>query len=114
MNTISYFEFAGSSSERLAAFYEAVFGWTPSPGPFPGYLSLGESSGAGLPGGFREEEKPEVVLYIEVANLEAALEAVVAAGGRILIPPTLVPGVTHFALFEDPCGNKTGLLAEAG
>jgi predicted enzyme related to lactoylglutathione lyase len=73
-------------------------------------VSLAESAGAGLPGGFRQEEKPEVVLYIKVADLQAVLDAVVQAGGRVIIPPTNVPGVVHFALFEDPCGNRTGIV----
>ncbi|HVS00671.1 MAG TPA: VOC family protein [Thermoanaerobaculia bacterium] len=110
MNTISYFEIAGSSSEKLAEFYGEVFGWKAAPGPFPQYVALGEDSGAGLPGGFRQEERSEVVLYIKVADLQATLDEVVRAGGKVLIPPTLVPGVVHFALFEDPCGNRTGIV----
>jgi hypothetical protein len=110
MNTISYFEIAGSSSEKLSEFYGAVFGWKSAPGPFPGYVSLGEDAGAGLAGGFRQEDRSEVVLYMKVADLQATLDAVVAAGGKVLIPPTLVPGVVHFALFEDPGGNRTGIV----
>lgn len=110
MNTISYFEIAGSSSEKLAEFYGSVFGWKPAPGPFPGYVSLGEDGGAGLPGGFRQEERSEVMVYVKVPDLQAALDAVVQAGGKVLIPPTLVPGVVHFAVFEDPCGNRTGII----
>ncbi|MBI3402426.1 MAG: hypothetical protein HY048_13485 [Acidobacteria bacterium] len=83
-------------------------------------------AGAGLAGGFRQEDKPERVLYMKVENLEAAVKKVVAAGGRVLIPPTHVPNVIDFALFEDPQGtapvsccndwpcNKTRALAVAG
>ena len=110
MSTISYFEFAGKSSAQLAEFYGSVFGWQAKPGPFPDYVSLAEDGGAGLPGGFRQEERNEVVLYVKVEDLQAVLDAVVAAGGKVIIPPTNVPGVIHFALFEDPCGNRTGIV----
>jgi predicted enzyme related to lactoylglutathione lyase/quinol monooxygenase YgiN len=107
---IGYFEFAGPDAGALAHFYERVFGWKPAPGPFPGYVSMAADAGAGLPGGFRQEGKPERVLYIRVADLDASLAKVVAAGGRVLIPPTNVPGVVHFALFEDPQGNRAGIV----
>ena len=109
-NPIGYFEFSGPNPGALAHFYEEVFGWKPAPGPFPNYISIAGDAGAGLAGGFRQEDKPERVLYIRVADLDAALAKVVAAGGRVLIPPTNVPGVVHFALFEDPQGNRTGLI----
>lgn len=107
---IGYFEIAGPNAGVLARFYEQVFGWKPAPGPFPNYMSMAGDAGAGLAGGFRQEEKPERVLYIRVSDLDASLAKVVAAGGRVLIPPTNVPGVVHFALFEDPQGNRTGLI----
>ena len=107
---IGYFEFAGPNASALARFYETVFGWKTAPGPFPNYVSVSADAGAGLAGGFRQEEKPERVIYIRVADLDAAVAKVVAAGGKVLIPPTHVPGVVHFALFEDPQGNRTGLI----
>lgn len=113
MSPIVYFEFAGPDAEALAAFYATVFGWRHAPGPFPGYHSLGADSGTGMAGGFRPDPEPERVLYVQVADLDATLAAVVGAGGRVLIPPTDVPGVVHFALFEDPAGNRTGIVLEA-
>ena len=60
--------------------------------------------------GSGKNEVPERVLYIKVADLQAALDAAVREGARVLIPPTRVPGVVFFALFEDPGGNGTGLV----
>lgn len=107
---IAYFEIAGPNSDALAEFYAAVFGWRITPGPFPSYHSVGEGGGAGIPGGIRQEQLPERVIYLRVPDLQATLDAAVAAGGKILVPPTLVPGVVHFALFEDPAGNRTGII----
>jgi len=110
MNEIAYFEIAGQNAVRLADFYRTVFGWDVTPGPFPNYFSLAKDAGAALAGGFRQEDAPERVLYVKVEDLNATLAAVVQAGGRVLIPPTNVPGVVHFALFEDPSGNRTGIM----
>ena len=109
-NPIGYFEFTGPNATTLARFYADVFGWKTTPGPFPDYHSVANDGGAGIPGGFRQETQPDRVLYIRVPNLEAAVAKVVAAGGKVLIPPTNVPGVVHFALFEDPQGNRTGVI----
>jgi len=110
MSAIAYFEVAGPDAAGLASFYETVFGWRSAPGPFPNYFSVASDAGAGLAGGFRQETKPERVFYVKVADLQATVDDVVRAGGRVLIPPTNVPGVVHFALFEDPAGNRTGLV----
>jgi len=87
-----------------------VFGWKTAPGPLPNYFSVAADGGAGIAGGFRQEAQPERVIYVKVADLQTTLDSVVRAGGRVLIPPTNVPGVVHFALFEDPQGNRTGIL----
>jgi predicted enzyme related to lactoylglutathione lyase len=49
-------------------------------------------------------------LYVRVPDLRQTLDQVVAGGGKVLIPPTQVPGVVHFALFEDPAGNRMGIV----
>jgi hypothetical protein len=107
---IAYFEIAGPNSETLAAFYKQVFGWQSAPGPFPNYQSLPANGGAGIAGGFRQETFAERVIYIKVANLQQTLDSAVAAGAKVILPPTRVPGVVYFALFEDPAGNRTGII----
>jgi predicted enzyme related to lactoylglutathione lyase len=109
-NAIAYFEIAGPDAAGLASFYASVFDWHTAPHRFPNYFSVGPHDGAGLAGGFRQEAQPERVLYVQVDDLAAALARVVAGGGKVLIPPTNIPGVIHFALFEDPQGNRTGLV----
>jgi predicted enzyme related to lactoylglutathione lyase len=109
LNQVTYFELAGPDAAKLAAFYGSVFGWKTEPGAFPNYFkaaNVGTEGGCG----FRQEKDPERVLYIRVADLQATLDVVVKAGGKVLIPPTNVPGVVHFALFEDPAGNRTGIV----
>jgi predicted enzyme related to lactoylglutathione lyase len=107
---VVYFEIAGPDVQQLAAFYVRIFGWQSRPGPFPSYLSLGAEVGTERGAGLRQEAAPERVLYVRVDDLQQTLDQVVAAGGKVLIPPTQVPNVVHFALFEDPAGNRMGIV----
>jgi predicted enzyme related to lactoylglutathione lyase len=61
---------------------------------------------------------PNPVAFLEIVGpdgpalqLGVALDRVTAAGGVTIVPPTRLPWV-YFALFQDPAGNLTGLLAE--
>jgi predicted enzyme related to lactoylglutathione lyase len=102
----------GLSANRLdesKAFYAGLFGWTMHPvsaelvaivPPAGPPLSLRSD----LPEGF-----PGVVPFVQVANLESALEGVVAAGGRVERAPWPVPGVGRLARFADPSGTIYGL-----
>jgi predicted enzyme related to lactoylglutathione lyase len=107
---VVHFEIAGPDAARLADFHGKLFGWSISPGLFPGYQSIGPIGAGGLRGGIRQETFTERVFYVKVPDLQAALDRAVELGGRVLVPPKLVPGVVHFAMFEDPAGNRTGLV----
>jgi hypothetical protein len=112
-NPVAFFEIVGPDGPALQRFYGEVFGWSVDSTKVPGYGYLDSREPGALPGGIREESAapPERVLYIRVAELPAALERVTTAGGTVVLPPTRLPWV-HFALFRDPAGNLTGLLAD--
>ncbi len=57
-------------------------------------------------------ERPGVLVYVRVADLEASLRKVVALGGKVLSPPTRLPG-GYSAVFQDPCGNVLALYQDA-
>ena len=106
---VAYFEIAGPNAGGLADFYREVFGWEIKPGPFPGYFDI-DAAAAGLRGGIRQEKAAERVLYVRVPDLQATLDDAVKRGGKVLIPPTHIPNVVSFALFEDPAGNRMGIV----
>lgn len=54
-----------------------------------------------------------VTIYIAVEDLDATLAKVTDLGGTPLVPPTPIPGVGSFALFQDPEGNTIGILHPA-
>jgi hypothetical protein len=74
---------------------------------FPGYQTIEPAAPNDVSEGIRQETFAERVLYVKVEDLNAAVHRTVELGGRMVIPPTLVPGVVHFALIEDLAGNRT-------
>jgi predicted enzyme related to lactoylglutathione lyase len=93
----------GGTLDRAKAFYSAAFSWS-----FTDYGPTYSAFDEGLEGGFQADgseasTKPLPVLYSE--NLEATLEAVMAAGGTIVRPVFEFPGGRRFH-FTDPAGNE--------
>jgi predicted enzyme related to lactoylglutathione lyase len=99
---IVYFDIAGPEPEKLLSFYSSVFGWNVD--------SHGAITGAGAINGTLRQDPAEKILYIQVPDIDAALEQIAAAGGTMNVPRTVVPGVVTFALFLDPAGNRMGLV----
>ena len=112
-NPVVHFEIAGREGEKLESFYKGLFGWNIErriTGGYPyGYIKTGGERG--IDGGIRHEPegKPEVVFYVEVAELAVAVEKAKELGGSVRIPPMNTPEVT-FALILDPEGNSVGMI----
>jgi predicted enzyme related to lactoylglutathione lyase len=106
---VKWFEIATSGSEEVGAFYSNVFGWKLQ--PLEGGYTLVETGGdGGIPGGIGGAEGPnQVTFYLEVDDLQAYLDRVEQAGGKVVVPVTELPMVT-FAQFADPQGNVVGLM----
>lgn len=92
-----------------AAFYTSVFGWQTAP-LSKELTAVVATAGpsvtlrSGTPEGF-----PGVVPFIRVADIEAALQGVVAAGGSVERSPWSVPAVGPLARFKDASGTVYGL-----
>src|SRR5687767_4726166 len=63
----------------------------------------------GAAGGGIGEGAPSVSFYIQVPDLQAALNAVAKGGGATVLPPTEVAPAIFIATFSDPAGNVIGL-----
>lgn len=108
MARINFIELPAASISKSKPFYEAAFGWKLTDfGPsyactMTGDVDIGlqadsaEASAAPLP-------------VIEVADLDAALNSVTAAGGKIVKPVFAFPGGRRFH-FEDPAGNELAVM----
>lgn len=112
-HAINYIEFTTSDIEGTKRFYSKVFGWTFQDWG-PDYISFDKAS-AGIDGGFSKGEPrsdkgvPLVVLYSN--NLKATEDAVIAAGGEIVVPAFEFPGGRRFH-FSDGCGNVLAVWSE--
>ncbi|MEU0523604.1 VOC family protein [Streptomyces niveus] len=134
---VVHFEIVGADPARLRAFYGALFGWdfdlcdasTPvvsRPGeygfvhgganPVPGEGASGRVPGinGGVAGGagFR----PQVLFYVGVPDVEAALRQAEALGGTRRMGPEPArpgPGALVVGHFADPEGNVVGVAGTA-
>jgi predicted enzyme related to lactoylglutathione lyase len=104
---------------RARRFYERVFGWEFRPWGPPGFLQIttGTADHPGILGALqgRRELVPGVRMpgyecTIGVADVDAVAAAVVANGGKIILPKTQIPTVGHLIFFRDTEGNIAGAM----
>ena len=104
MARLNYVELPVTDIDAAASFYESAFGWTMTRfGPTYAATLTGDTD-VGLQGDASEAAKAPLPV-IEVDDLEATLEAVEQAGGRIVRPIFDFPGGRRFQ-FLDPSGNE--------
>lgn len=109
MARLNYVELPVRDVGRTKAFYEAAFGWSLTDfGPTYAATTTGDTD-IGLQGDFAEATALPLAV-IEVEDLEAALAAVEAAGGRVIRPIFAFPGGRRFH-FCDPAGNELAVAA---
>jgi len=110
---ICYVEIPADDINTSVKFYTSVFGWetrTRGDGAVAFDDGVGQVSGTWVTG-----RKPSsdvgVLIYIMVDDIDAAIEAITANGGKIVQPVGVdAPEIT--ARFTDPAGNIFGLYRE--
>lgn len=102
---IIHFDITGPDEGALHAFYSVVLGWSVDVRG-AGYALVDTGR---LRGAISEESVPSVSIGVGVADLEAAVERVVAHGGAVVMPPTDNGWVTK-ATVLDPAGNLLTLI----
>jgi hypothetical protein len=108
MARFNYVELPVGDVGAAKAFYETAFGWSLT-GFGPTYAAtLTGDTDIGLQGDPAEASKAPLPV-IDVADLESALAAVEAAGGRIVRPIFAFPGGRRFH-FLDPSGNELAVV----
>jgi predicted enzyme related to lactoylglutathione lyase len=109
---IVHFEIMGKDAVKLHKFYADLFGWKiGEPMAEMGFYGMVDAESSGVAGGIGQEPDggARVTLYTQVDDLQATLDKAVALGGKVAMPPTAIPGVVTFAMFQDPEGNVFGL-----
>ena len=109
---VIHWEIGGRDAAELRRFYAALFDWQVTGDAEYGLVAPADG---GIGGGIlqtREGMPSYVTFYVDVADLEESLQRASELGGRTVVPPTPIPGIGAFAMFEDPGGNTIGLMAE--
>lgn len=117
----SWSELMTSDPQAALAFYRQLFGWTVDVMPMPqgdyhvvkaGDTAVGgimkmppEAAAGGMP--------PCWGVYVTVDDVDACAARVGALGGKVLHPPTDIPGVGRFAVIADPQGAWINVIKYA-
>lgn len=114
---VGWNELLAADLQKAIAFYGELFGWQRADaeiGPGDGYQLF--SAGGQMIGGMstkrRTDPVPYWVYYINVDDIEAAMERVKTAGGRIFESPVETPGGSWIVRCGDPQGAPFALKGE--
>jgi uncharacterized protein len=114
-----HFEIHAADPARAIGFYQAVFGWKFEKWGDEPYWIVSTGEGPGIDGGLLPRYGAEPAddapisafpATIDVPDLDAAVETVLAAGGSIAVPKHYVQGIGHVAFAKDTEKNLFGLL----
>lgn len=109
-NPVVHFEIQVKDAEAAQEFFGKLFGWDIQ-ADNPMEYGVVDTQAGGINGGvITDPAAPRVVIYVEVADLQASLDKAESLGGKTLVPPTEIPGVVTFAMMSDLEGNVIGLV----
>ncbi len=125
MDPVCHFEFPYDDRDRIAKFYQQVFGWKLQMlGADMGHYVVATTADAdvkgegtfrgAIGGGFFQrksdwpDQAPSVV--IAVRDVAVSMGQVVAAGGEVLGEPMDIPGIGRYVSFRDTEGNRVSML----
>ena len=119
-NVVSWFEIPVTDMDRASAFYRTVLSTDLQRAdmggdPYAFFSASQESVGGALVQSAQHvpSNKEGTIVYLNGGeDLTAPLSRVESAGGRVLLPKTLISeGMGYFAFFQDTEGNKVGLFS---
>ena len=106
---VVHFEIGCRDLSKTGDFYSKLFGWQiPSASPA---TDIQTGSAQGIQGhmtALGHEPHHYTIFYVDVEDVQAALNQAVQLGGKKLVGPIKTPTGT-FAWFADPEGNMIGL-----
>lgn len=108
-------EIRSADPDATRQFFADLFGWkVASEGAFPGYtfIDTGVEGGPYVAISPRQGDVDEVLFFVGVEDVAAALNKAAELGGTIIQPAQRVPG-TSFGVFADAQGHRIGVAASA-
>jgi len=107
---VVHFEIGCRDRARTGDFYSKLFGWQVTPAGSASNIQTGSHQGiAGHITSLGHEPEHYTIFYVDVDDVQAALDKATELGGKKLVGPITIPTGT-FAWFADPDGNTIGLL----
>ncbi len=109
---VVHFEVTGKDAAKLRDFYSKLFDWKIEVDPNMGY-GMVEPAEGGIGGGIMQAQGDMpgyLTFYVAVDDLQAYLNKAESMGAKTIVPPTPIPAVGSFAMFNDPEGNLVGLF----
>ena len=121
-NGFVWYELTSRDPDAAERFYAAVVGWAAEPSGMPGIrytiMKAGEHRVAGImamPEEMQARGGPIGWMgYIGVDDVDAAIGALTAGGGRVHRPADDIPGIGRFAVVADPQGAPFTLFRPLG
>src|SRR6478672_4814909 len=111
---ICYLEIPAETAEASADFYSRIFDWKVRKRG-DGALAFDDTGGVSGTWVKERDRTPDerTRTYIMVDDISDTLKKIVAGGGSIKTPRTVIgAGMGAFAAFTDPVGNEFGLYEE--
>jgi hypothetical protein len=112
---VVHWEIQAQDPQRVQEFYAEMFNWKMTAGPIPSIVNIEAGIGGPEPGPgghIMKGDASRVVLYIQVADLAAAMRQAEELGGKVLAQPFDVPGGPTIAGIADPEGNRVVLVQQ--
>ena len=107
---VVHFEIGCRDRARTGDFYSKLFDWQiTAAGPASNIQTASSQGIAGHITSLGHEPEHYTIFYVDVEDVQAALDKAVELGGKTLVKPIKTPAGT-FAWFADPDGNTVGLL----
>jgi predicted enzyme related to lactoylglutathione lyase len=110
---VVHFEIGCRDRARTGGFYSKLFGWQVTAAGPASNIQTGRTQGIqGHLTSLGHEPEHYTIFYVDVEDVQAALDKAVELGGKKVVGPIATPTGT-FAWFNDPDGNTIGLLKQA-
>ena len=117
MPRVVHFEIAANDPDKVAAFYQEVFGWkiVKWEGPQEYWLvETGDEQQAGINGGLLRPNEifSGTVNTIDVPEIDSFIEKIKQHGGEIVVEKHAIPGIGYNAYAKDVSGTLFGVHQE--
>ncbi len=114
MNPFVHLELHSPDLAASKAFYQSLFDWKLQDTPMGEHtytvIDMGEQNRGGGMMAKSPEQPTQWLAYIAVASVKETLARAEAAGAKVLVPSTPIPGMGAFGIFLDPAGAPLGVF----